>query len=372
MNRTIRLYGFILLISGIFSCREVYDPPVVSENHNYLVVEGIISSGQPTIIQLSRTRKLNDTVLFIPEANAGVYIQSEHGENHTLQHIGNGKYQSPTLTLNQNDRYRVRVTTVGSSYVSDFESVKNTPAIDSLSWRQERDVIISVNTHDATNSTWYYRWEYVETWEYWAYYDSNLGFRNGQVYYRDSIDLLNICWSMQNSSDVMLATSAKLSQDRIDQVPVAVVSSETDKITMRYSILVKQYALTQKAFEYWETLRKNSKDLGSIFGVQPSQLIGNIKCVTNPTEPVIGYITASSVAEKRIFIRRSELTEWHEIPQLPYCTSRIIPPDSAFYVLQDTTLAPAHYVTGGGLAIAKNSCVDCRRRGGNTIKPSYW
>jgi len=355
-----------------YSCKEPYAPPAVTIDYNYLVVEGIISSGQPTRIQLSRTKRLTDTVLFVPETNASVFVQSEHGENHPLQHISNGVYESASLTLNPSDRYRIRIATVNKSYVSNFEPVKTTPAIDSLTWEQDRDVFISVNTHDPANNTWYYRWEYEETWEYWAWFDSNLGYMNGQIYFRDSADLLNKCWTTLRSTDVLLGTSTKLSQDRIDKKVVAVVPNETDKIGIRYSILVKQSALTQKAFEYWETLRKNSRDLGNIFGVQPSQLIGNIKCVTNPEEPVIGYITASSVTEKRIFIRRSDVLTWIVPTQLPYCTQRILHPDSVFYALQDTSYAPAYYITGGGVAIAKNSCVDCRRKGGVTKKPAFW
>jgi hypothetical protein len=223
-----------------------------------------------------------------------------------------------------------------------------------------------VNTHDPANNTWYYRWEYEETWEYWSWFDSNLGYRNGQIYYRDSADMLNKCWTTLRSTDVLLGTSTKLTEDRIDEHVVAVVPNETDKIG------IKQSALTQKAFEYCETLRKNSKDLGNIFGVQPSQLIGNIKCITNPEEPVIGYMTASSVTEKRIFIQRADVLNWIVPTQLPYCTEKVYAPDTVFYVLQDTSLAPAYYVTGGGVAIAKNSCVDCRRKGGITKKPDFW
>ncbi len=374
MKRIFFKYGNFLVLTMLayYSCKEPYAPPAVTIDHNFLVVEGIISSGQPTRIQLSRTKRLTDTVLFVPETNASVFIQSEHGGSFPLQHVSNGLYQSVSLNLDPSDRYRIRITTIGKEYLSALEPLKETPPIDSITWEQDRDVFISVNTHDPANNTWYYRWEYEETWEYWAWFDSNLGYMNGQIYFRDSANLLNVCWTTLRSTEVLLGTSTKLSQDRIDKKVVAVVPNETDKIGVRYSILVKQSALTQKAFEYWETLRKNSRDLGNIFGVQPSQLIGNIKCITNPEEPVIGYVTASSVTEKRIFIQRADVLSWIVPTQLPFCTARILHPDSVFYALQDTSYAPAYYLTGGGVAIAKNSCVDCTRKGGATKKPAYW
>jgi hypothetical protein len=122
----------ILLLALAFACKEPYAPPAVNFDYNYLVVEGIISSGQPTRIQLSRTKRLTDTVLFVPETRASITIQSERGDIFPLQHISNGVYESASLMLNPTDRYRIRIATVDKAYASDFEPVKQTPEIDSV------------------------------------------------------------------------------------------------------------------------------------------------------------------------------------------------------------------------------------------------
>ena len=163
-------------------------------------------------------------------------------------------------------------------------------------------------------------------------------------------------------------------QDIVVQYPLTKIQNGSDKMSFRYSILVKQYALSKQAFEYWQLLKRNAKELGSIFGTQPAELIGNIKCTSNPAEPVIGFVSASSVAEKRIFIKNNELTNWDSrSTQTILCTPLFAPLDSISYYLQtNRDYAPAYFVTNGPLAIAKKVCVDCTLRGGNTNKPTFW
>jgi hypothetical protein len=81
-----------------------------------------------------------------------------------------------------------------------------------------------------------------------------------------------------------------------------------------YSVIVSQYALTSNQFKYWTELKKNSEQLGTLFDAQPSQLNSNIHCITNPAEPVMGYLSASTVQKKRIFIANSEMTNINYVP----------------------------------------------------------
>jgi hypothetical protein len=96
------------------------------------------------------------------------------------------------------------------------------------------------------------------------------------------------------------------------------VASTSIKIAWEYSILVRQYALTGPAYDFWQNLKINTENLGSIFDALPSQLPGNIHSVSNPAEPVMGYISVGSVATKRIFIKNSQLPAW-TIPPLFSC-----------------------------------------------------
>jgi len=135
----------------LLACKKPYDPPEINQANNFLVVEGVIS-GNPasaTTISLSRLRNLNDTNYNQPEFTAQVMIEEEGGSMYALQEKGNGDYSSNDLTLNVSKRYRLLVNTGdGKRYASDFTPVLQTPPIDTLTWEQNSDVTLYVNTHD--------------------------------------------------------------------------------------------------------------------------------------------------------------------------------------------------------------------------------
>jgi hypothetical protein len=372
-TRSILFFSFLLGILQI-TCREEYTPPAIGEDKKLLIVEGFANSGQDsTTFTLSRTRKLVDTTTLIPELRASIVVEGENGGVYTIPEKGNGVYKSAPLPLQSSEKYRIRIRTSDQkSYTSDFVPVTTTPPVDSITWKRDNDIFIYVNTHDNAGTARFYRWEYAETWEYHSYYEGGIGYKNGALYYLDSSEQINRCWSSSNSTEILLGSSDRQSEDLIKDKLIATIPEGSEKLNFKYSILVRQYALTSEAFEYWQLLQKSSQEGGSIFDSQPAQLISNIHSDSNPLEPVIGFFSVSAIQEKRLYIRRSEVTSWKERDYSDLCKTIIFPaPDAPLY-LADTSFAPAYYVSGGGLAIAKNVCVDCRRKGGTTEKPPYW
>ncbi len=378
MKKIVFSISFIWAMLQINSCTEPYIPDVVASNNNYLVVDGFINSGGDSIkIKLSRTTNIGDTIRDVPELSAGVSIESGTGVSYGLTSLGNGIYGTAPIIFNPSLKYKLRISTAGGGlYESDLVDVKPTPAIDSVSWVRDSGITISVNTKDVTNNTRYYRWAYEETWEHQAFYEAlyKFDYLTNLVSYRDSTEMTFQCYSNDISKDIIIGTSSNLSQDQISNQRITIIPKASEKVFFKYSILVKQYALTKEAFEYWQILKKNAKDLGSIFGNQPSKLIGNIKCISNPKEPVIGFVSISSEVRKRIFIYRADLSDWGgSSSYASQCKVQITPPDSLSYYLQnDRQLTIAYSITGGGFAMAKEICTNCTLNGGSTTKPSFW
>ncbi|WP_373396898.1 DUF4249 family protein [Algoriphagus halophilus] len=79
---------------------------------------------------------------------------------------------------------------------------------------------------------------------------------------------------------------------------------------MRYSILISQKALDKGASDFWEIMRKNTDDLGSIFSPLPSNIGGNIKNDQNPNAPVVGYLSLGTVKQRRLFIGFQDILPW--------------------------------------------------------------
>jgi hypothetical protein len=373
----------IMMLCGL-ACKKPYTPPAITINYNYLVIDGVINANPngTTTILLSRTKNLTDSVKPAPENGAQVSIEGETGGLFPLTPQGNGAYTSNPLNLVVSVKYRLRILTRdGSAYQSDFVGVKQTPPIDSLSWKQDtltKDVTIYAHTHDPNNQTQFYRWDHVETWQYRAAFQAMWGMTGTRIYYIDPYDQVlqqYNCWGTVNSTNIAIASSEALSQDLISYAPVNRVQKNAEKLMVRYSINVRQYGLTREAYRYWQIIEKSTQQTGTVFDPQPAQLVGNIHCTSNPAEPVIGYVSASYITEKRIFIDHKDVVEWNYVDLSPGCgivAGYQDPNDFLHFPYPDTTFAIYYFQSGGGMAITKKPCVDCRRRGGTNLKPSFW
>src|SRR5690606_35363898 len=86
---------------------------------------------------------------------------------------------------------------------------------------------------------------------------------------------VSVCWKYANSSTILLGSSAKLQSAVISEKPLTTIPAGHEKLAKRYSILVKQYAIDKKAYEFYSLMKKNTESLGSIFDPQPSEIRGN-------------------------------------------------------------------------------------------------
>ena len=376
------LPAFFLLAASLLllHCKKPYDPPAITAANNYLVVDGIINTGiaAVTSIRVDRTRNLGDsTPGGIPELQATVTIVSGSGASYPLKDTANaGVYTSAPMTLDRTQTYKIFITTQdGRKYASDGVPVKTTPQLDSAYYEEPGDFTVYVDTHDPSGNTRYYRWDYTETWEHDAQLMSPWGVKDGMIFLYDSTNQRTQCWTTADATNVLIGSSEKLSQDVINRMPIRVLPNGDPKIDQKYSILVRQYALTAEAYDYWSLIQKTSQQLGGLFDLQPSQLTGNIHCLTNPGEPVIGYLSASSIEQQRVFVFQSNLHNWIHNPPVYGCDTIAVPvnqTDYRIYSETDTIWAPYYFVTNGPLVLATKTCVDCTLFGGTNQKPSYW
>ncbi len=386
MNMLKKRYGLVLLLL-VLGCKDKYNAPVISPSLGYLVVEGNINSGNgTTTITLSRTTKL-DSFTIKYEQGAIVKVEGDDNSSYSLAETGVGQYTAD-LNLNTSVKYRVSITTSnGKQYASDFAPVKNNPPIDSISWQREQEggVGIYVNTHDPQNNTHYYQWEFTETWEFHSHYVTSLKYSvdnntlppTYSVVYRNGLhnpdSSLLVCYKTVPSPNIFIGSTAKLSSDVV-YLPVVFIPHADWRLSVLYSIEVKQHTLTKEGYEFLERMKKNTETTGSVFDAQPSELNGNIHCITDPREAVIGYINISPVYSKRIFINNSELPDWNYDQS---CFRFEIDSASDSIKLKGLGLTPTYPNKLGMFGVivtfyaSSVECVDCTLRGTN-VKPSFW
>jgi hypothetical protein len=365
---------FILLFAA---CRQSYTPPIHSTNNSYLVVEGFINNGQDsTYITVTHTFKLIDTSYVTPELHAQLTVEGKDNSSYPLKEWGNGQYGATSLVLNKALQYRLHIkTSNGKEYASEYVDLKSSPPIDSVSFRRTRQgVEIDANSHDPQSASHYYRWDYVETWEFHSVYGTDIQYLNHMIvplfpnpYYT--------CWKYAANTNILLTSTTKLASDVVSQFPLVAIPENSWIISVRYSILVKQYVLTPEAYNFWLTLQKNTEQIGSIFSPQPTALTGNVHNLADSSETVIGFISAGTLQKQRIFITPGQIPNWRPGNYEDPCPIINIPKDSLEYFLGNGSSLPLGFDGGSSsfprYDVSGASCVDCTLTGTN-IKPLFW
>src|SRR5690606_21035607 len=114
------------------------------------------------------------------------------------------------------------------------------------------------------------------------------------------IDTIETCWRYRNSSKILLGSTARLSQNRV-YLPLVSYPSRLLEFSYLYSINVKQFGLNKDEYDFLQKMKRNTESLGSIFDAQPTELKGNIQCLTDTSEVIIGYVGATRMKQKRTF-----------------------------------------------------------------------
>lgn len=371
----------LLLFFAYSGCIEEFNPSRAGYE-NLLVVEAFLTNAEePFTVRLSRSIPI-DTTGFVPEMFANVTLLSGSNESYDLNEVTPGVYQTVNvLNPTVGETYRIEIrTTTGGHYSSGDVVMRDTPPIDSITYAyQERPaegttgVQIYVNTHDPANNTWYYRWEWQEDWTFFTRYYSNFYWSNGQVL--QQTENINQCWLNDRSKSIHINSTQGLSQDIVSKYPLRYVSNQSDRLINRYSILVRQYSLSEQSYQYLKELEKVTENLGTLFDPQPAFVQGNIRNINDPAENVIGYFDAAASREQRIFITRSEVPGISVPNYYTFCS------DSMVSFNQIAEMAMFGYVLfaetinqfGGTAYLMANSnnCVDCRIRGSN-VRPDFW
>ncbi|WP_245744819.1 DUF4249 domain-containing protein [Hymenobacter actinosclerus] len=386
----------LALVTGLAGCVEPYAPDVINAPPNLLVVEGFINADGPTAIRLSRTISLATKTTPPPEAKAKLLIELQNGPSYALTETAPGSYTGAPLTLPAGALCRLRISTAkGQQYASDFVPVKRTPPIDELQWKaQDSGFNFYLSTQDPTGTSQFYRWEYDETWEIIPIYRPDIQFystgpgkgRIGEI--ASPYPYPAKCWGSEQSPKIVISQTAGLSQDRVRDFRLRVLPLNSNRLFSRYSLRVRQQALTREEYDYWQLLAKNSENIGSLFDAQPSQLTGNVRNLDEGGDglPALGFVGAHSVSEKRIFVGRGELPAG-TVPLTGYedCMPPDIvnpyagdPPPTAdeiaailFAAFADPSYIPITRVPGQGFWAKSVDCIDCRTRG-TASRPSFW
>jgi Domain of unknown function (DUF4249) len=375
-NRNI--YSIVVFLILMNSCIDPFKPNI-SKYENVFVVDGELTNlPGPYTVKLERSYKFNESS-GTPVSGAIVKIIDNSGIEIALAESGKGVYVTTDNTFRGviGNSYKLQIKLNGENYESGFETLKKPIPIDSVYWEYksgEKFVHLYLDTHDPTNSTHFYSWELEETWKFRVPIDI------------DDKPEWKECFKNAIGYNFNIGTSTHRNGDIISMQPLQVIGENTNRLYIRYTMLARQFALTEQAYNYFRNLITLNQNQGTLFDPVPYSLLGNMKNLDNKGVPVLGYFLVAGASEQRIFIDRKDLPkEFSPTDGFNGCSSVNIAVPYALRdnVQQDPTADSLmrvgyteiyRYISTPfivSLTYAKPYCFNCTLSGTNKV-PDFW
>lgn len=379
-NKIIAPFLFLLLTAT--ACIKPYFPDIRTADQSKYVIHGqITDEGGLQHIEISKTASL-ETATFNPVTGCLVEVVSQKGERFQFFGDDNGKYWGsiPSDLFIEGAAFRLEVTSPeGDVIVSDYDSYLSGPEMGPVRW--SIDTLVGKGLFGTTpglrfftdleatqSNSRLFRWEITETWEYHADYPL-IWYYDGHVHQVIPPDYSRkVCWKTEQVPYVFTLNTNSLSENRFENFPLHFVSSQTEKLAYGYSVLIKQHALSEAAFNYWERLRLNNEQDAGLFEKQPVPVRGNLTNTTGSTE-VLGFFGVGASRSVRINLADAQgLT----LSFSTFCNPALL--ERGFKEIRPYEY-PA-YLLGDEISYTMNllnkECVDCTSRGGTNVKPDFW
>ncbi|GHB77403.1 DUF4249 domain-containing protein [Persicitalea jodogahamensis] len=335
----------LVLLSGILlaACVDLYKVEIETDK-SYLIVEGTVNNlPDRQVVSIFRTKtdavfkssEFTSTIVAQkggsePVAEARVVVIENGQTRYDLTETEPGYYEMPASFLGRvGSTYQLSIeTAAGQKYLSSIETISPVPPIARIYDRYNAKGIFDRSTsvgQIATNDFYvdfqdpadqrnFYRWTsityeiqkicatcrggryYVTTNDGECRTDSDLSVNNFFDY-----ECKSLCWdifygsSLDIFSDVY--TNGKLQKDKlVAQIPVYQSNPAL--------VVVRQMSLSPDAYRYYKLVQDQSVNTGSLADTPPAPIRGNISNTSDEAELVLGYFSASEVAENRYWLER--------------------------------------------------------------------
>lgn len=374
------LFVSIFLFAG---CREPFEPEIENVQGGVLVVEGYLdSNGLKSELSLSRTAPISGVESIIPELGALVSLISDSGQLFKLTEQKDGKYLFQQ-NIPENQSYRLEILLRnGEKYFSDpMIPIISPDILDAGYVRDEVGVEVFLTTQGNEMAD-DFLWTFEETWIFRPVIRTPYIYRNNTkvVELRTEEEQISLCYKSEVNSDLLLETSSRFKDQVVFRQTITEIPQGDERLMERYSILISQKAIDQQAVEFWETLKRNTDDIGSIFSPLPSVISGNLHLEGDEDQPVVGYVSMGVIKQTRIYINQKDVIPWgFNDPKFDDCSISeqpiFIGSPQYFSDFGTGAVLPARALMEGTSIVAyytsPRRCSDCTLNA-NRKKPDFW
>jgi hypothetical protein len=290
-----------------------------------------------------------------------------------------GKYHTPETFAGQiGARYKLNIELQeGKQYESDYVELLDVPDISELEAEKMTKPATGTSTESSgyqfyittkpgTGEQKYYKWDVSEDYEYRLPYQTS-AYWDGTVLYQIDPPLPHKCFVHNQLNDIYIYNTKNFQTNYITHYPLNFTPGSS-KFLYKYGIYVRQYALSEFSYKYWNSAIENNQP-DPLYSKQPYQLTGNIICISDPDETVFGIFEASAVKSKGV-------TAYFPAPEGQSS-------NDCDYVFPLQGVRPQDLMNlfpgwiadaGAGLVLITNQrCVFCKYNGAGTgIRPDYF
>lgn len=324
MGRSIKYYVTLLSII-LIACEEEYHANI-EKSESFLVVEArIFAEKSKNYIRLTESRDFNEEETFAPVTDALVTLIDSKARNYSLQQSEKGIFAVP-FQLKKELQYKVAVQYKGDTFESEYESVPDTPNVDSIYGLSEVKTVEAdgennIDNFDKIGGLQLYMDKSGATTPYYLFTSKFV-----QQYFiqEDRDDIQMFCWRTIYPDGIFnIAGPPDNSNSRnILKHPLYFIENSPQlpngHYFMGWIVILYQHAVSENTYNYYSDLNKQLSSDGKLFDPMYIQARSNIKCLNNPQKFVAGNFEILSAKEYRFFIRYLGGIPSHIVKPIPY------------------------------------------------------
>jgi len=366
------------------SCIVPFDPHIDSKDINKYVISGQVSDNSDIQTVLVSKASAIGEPRYYPVSGCSVIINDDKWHSFILTESDEGKYTGKIdkKYMFPGASFKVKIVTPeGTMLESDFDTMIECPEIDKVYYdvievdevnpgelNQHLQFYVDINAQNYKSR--YFRWDVIETYEYHSDHPKEW-FYDGSVHHISPPDSsAMVCWHTELNKNIYTLSTENLVENKYTKFPLHYITNHDPNLVYGYSILINQYALSEAAYSYWDNMRINSTDMGGLYEKQPLSITGNLHNLTDPSQEVLGFFTASLCRSQRLFLK--DVAGMNiDFSGLCYPWApehggfgEINPAEYPAFLMGDSI---RYY-----MVILPEECVDCLSLGGTNIKPDFW
>jgi hypothetical protein len=348
------LYSFLVLLVG--ACIDPLNV-VVPIPEKQLVVDGLITDKPgPYQVKLFYSNTLNGGTLspFQLVAKATVSVTDNLGKTAIFYQVSPGVYQTKvneiqgevgktyflTIKTENGKEYKssTQTLTKGGEIVNayfEFEA-NGWPTGKKGKYADALNVFIDAQGDQKENL---FRWHWTTTYKAFTHPElRTMSTRSGDVPFPDpcsgyvlqSGSMVKVgdcsccvCWPYIHSTVAVVSDNRFVTNNTFKKQDLGKIPATAMQFFDKYYIEIEQFSLSPEGYDFWRLVAKQQSGSTDLFQPNAIKIKGNMECVTDANEKVLGFFGVSGVVAKSLFIDRSEVPHKLEpIETIPFACDK--------------------------------------------------